>query len=92
MNAWAEEIFARELSVSATAQDYLDQRGLTRQSIERFRLGYAPVERGWLLAQARRKRFSVELLVEAGLASQSCGSAGIGARAVSGPADFSDSR
>ena len=38
-NAWAEEIFAKQLSVSATVQDYLDQRGLTRQSIERFRSG-----------------------------------------------------
>ena len=54
-----------------SVQDYLDHRGLSRQSIERFRLGYAPIERGWLLAQARRKRFSVDLLVEAGLASQS---------------------
>ncbi len=69
VHAWAEEIFARELSVAATVQDYLDQRGLTRQSIERFRLGYAPIELGWLLAQARRKRYSVDLLVEAGLAS-----------------------
>ena len=76
VNAWAEEIFARALSVSATGQDYLDHRGLSRQSIERFRLGYAPIERGWFLAQARRKRFSVELLVEAGLASQSADSPG----------------
>ncbi len=69
VHAWAEEIFAKQLSVAATVQDYLDQRGLTRQSIERFRLGYAPVERGWLLAEARRKRYSIDLLVEAGLAS-----------------------
>src|ERR1700722_1214258 len=34
VNAWAEEIFVRELSVAPTAQDYLDHRGLTRQSIE----------------------------------------------------------
>ena len=69
VNAWAEEIFAGALSVSETGQDYLDHRGLSRQSIERFRLGYAPIERGWFLAQARRKRYSVELLIEAGLAS-----------------------
>ena len=69
VNAWAEEIFAQELSVAASVQDYLDHRGLSRQSIERFRLGYAPVERGWLLSRARQKRFSVDLLVEAGLAA-----------------------
>ena len=92
VNAWAEEIFAGALSVSETAQDYLDHRGLSRQSIERFRLGYAPIERGWFLAQARRKRFSVDLLVEAGLASAGSRFAGIGARAVSRSADLSDSR
>jgi DNA primase len=71
VNAWAEEVFAGELSVSALVQDYIDGRGLTRQSIERFRLGYAPVERGWLLSRARRKRFSTEVLVDAGLAAGS---------------------
>lgn len=70
VNAWAEELFAGALAVSATTQDYLDHRGLSRQSIERFRLGFAPLERGWFLAQARRKRFSIDLLIEAGLASQ----------------------
>ena len=35
VNAWAEEIFAGALAVSATAQDYLDHRGLSRQSIDR---------------------------------------------------------
>ena len=56
--------------------DYLESRGLTRQSVERFRLGYAPAERGWLLAQARRKRFSMEILEQAGLVSQSAESPG----------------
>ena len=69
VHAWAEELFAQQLSITAAVEDYLDQRGLTRQSIERFRLGYAPFERGWLLAEARRKRYSIDLLVEAGLAS-----------------------
>jgi len=76
VNAWAEEIFTGALAVSATAQDYLDHRGLSRQSIERFHLGYAPIERGWLLAQARRKRFGQELLVAAGLVSESPDSPG----------------
>jgi DNA primase len=69
VNAWAEGVFAAALSVSETGQDYLDHRGLSRQSIERFRLGYAPLERGWFLAEARRKGISTELLVAAGLAA-----------------------
>jgi DNA primase len=77
VNAWAEEIFAAALSVSETGQDYLDHRGLSRQSIERFRLGYAPIERGWFLAQARRKGFGTELLVAAGLAAAVPDSAGL---------------
>ena len=57
--------------------DYLEKRGLTRESAARFRLGHAPTERGWFLAQAKRKRFSMELLEEAGLISQSADSPGI---------------
>ena len=44
------------LRESPEAMDYLEERGLTRESVERFRLGYAPEARGWLLGQARRKR------------------------------------
>jgi len=71
VNAWAEELFAKALQESAVVLDYVASRGLTRQSIERFRLGYAPIERGWMLAQARRRRFSLPLLEQAGLAAPS---------------------
>jgi DNA primase len=69
VNAWAEDVFAKALLESAPVLDYVGSRGLTRQSIERFRLGYAPVERGWMLAQARRRRFSLPSLEQAGLAA-----------------------
>ena len=77
VNAWAEEIFAKALAESNEVIDYLQSRGLTRESADRFRLGHAPAERGWFLAQARRKRFSMELLEEAGLISQPADSPGI---------------
>jgi DNA primase len=70
VNAWAEEVFAKALSGSKEVLDYLTGRGLTFESAARFRLGNAPNERGWLLAHAQRKRFSLELLEEAGLISQ----------------------
>lgn len=67
VNAWAEEVFAAALGESAEALAYLEGRGLTRASVERFRLGYAPEARGWLLGLARRKGYSPELLEQAGL-------------------------
>ena len=56
VNAWAEEIFAKALADSTEAARYVESRGLTRESVNLFKLGYAPAERGWLLAQARRKK------------------------------------
>lgn len=67
VNAWAREIFAAALRESAVARSYLERRGLTAASAERFRLGYAPEPRGWLLGQARRRGFGTELLEAAGL-------------------------
>jgi DNA primase len=77
INAWAEEIFARALNESAGVVEYVGSRGLTRPSIERFRLGYAPPDRGWLLAQARRKRLSMNTLEHVGLASHAPDSPGL---------------
>lgn len=77
VNGWAEEVFANALAGSNEVIDYLQKRGLTRESAARFRLGHAPVERGWFLAQAKRKRFTMELLEEAGLVSQPSDSPGI---------------
>jgi DNA primase len=77
VNAWAEEVFVKALSQSNEVIDYLETRGLNGESTARFRLGHAPAERGWFLAQAKRKRFSMELLEEAGLISQFADSPGI---------------
>ncbi len=51
----------------------MEGRGLTRASVERFRLGYAPEARGWLLGQARRQGYGVELLEQAGLVGRAEG-------------------
>ena len=77
VNAWAEEVFVNALAESNEVIDYLLKRGLTRESTARFRLGHTPTERGWLLAQAKRKRFTMELLEDAGLISQPAGSPGL---------------
>ncbi len=53
VNAWAEELFARALRDSSEASSYLEGRGLSRAVAEQFRLGYAPMPRGWLLGLAQ---------------------------------------
>jgi len=77
VNAWAEEVFARALQNSAEVLGYVESRGIMRPSVERFRLGYAPADRGWMLAEARRRRFTMEMLEQAGLASHSPDSPGL---------------
>jgi DNA primase len=73
VNAWAEGIFAGALAESPEALAYVEGRGLTRSSVERFRLGYAPEARGWLLGLARRRGSGMELLEAAGLVARAEG-------------------
>jgi DNA primase len=49
----------------AEARAYLERRGLSRATIERFAIGYAPDSRGKL--RAALARFGDEMLIEAGL-------------------------
>ncbi len=67
VNAWAEKAFTEALGSSEPARAYVASRGIGAESVERFSLGYAPGERGWLLGRARREGFPVDLLEKAGL-------------------------
>ena len=67
VNSWAEEIFSKALRDSTEASQYLEKRGLTRTMVERFRLGYSPMPRGWLLGLAQRRGYGMDLLEQAGL-------------------------
>jgi len=70
VNAWAESAFVTALESAPAARAYAEGRGLTPEVVARFRLGYAPADRGWLVGQARRAGFPVELLERAGLVSR----------------------
>ncbi len=53
--AWAEEQYHQCLLNSPAAEvprKYLDERGITAESIEKFRIGFSPLERDWILQQA----------------------------------------
>lgn len=71
VTAWAEAAFAEALAHSGPARAYLGGRGISTESVSRFRLGYAPGERGWLVAKAKREGYPLDLLERAGLVSRS---------------------
>ena len=64
---WANNEYIQGLSHSEPALDYLERRGLNVESVERFRIGYAPGERGWLVSRAKRAGFPRSVLEKAGL-------------------------
>ncbi len=77
VNTWAEAAFAEALAQSEAGRAYVSSRGLNAASVARFRLGYAPGERGWLVSRAKKQGFPVDLLERAGLVSRSTDAPGI---------------
>ncbi|HEX5444689.1 MAG TPA: DNA primase [Pirellulales bacterium] len=68
--AWAEgqyhECFLRSPEAEA-ARDYVRSRGITDESVARFRLGFAPQQWDWLLKRARGTPFTPAILQTVGL-------------------------
>ena len=52
------------------ALSYLKERGITDESIEKFRIGFAPSDRYWLYRFLKNKSYSPEFLGESGLFSK----------------------
>jgi DNA primase len=67
---WAAEQyqhFLQEAPAGEPARRYLDERGLTEETIHRFGLGFAPLDGDWLLKQAGRSRIDLGTLEKVGL-------------------------
>ncbi len=66
------QVFERALRSSdgAEARNYLERRGLSGRTVARFRLGFAPDRRGFLVETLRAEGIKPQQLVEAGLAKQ----------------------
>ena len=63
--AWAEEVYHRCLLASPGAQparEYLAERGVSDESVARFRLGFAPPAWDWLLKQGGGAGYSPPVL------------------------------
>ena len=52
------------------ALNYLKQRGISKKSIEEFKLGYAPANRNWLYSFLLSKNYSDDFLKKTGLFSK----------------------
>jgi DNA primase len=68
---WAADEFHRVLVASSAGRpglEYLTRRGLARETIDRFNLGFAPNAWDHLLGRAPRNRLTPQALEEAGLA------------------------
>ena len=68
--AWAADRYRdclRNAPEAKSARDYLASRGLTQQTIDSFRLGYAPPAWDWLLRQASAAGIATAHLAKAGL-------------------------
>ena len=50
-----------------SALEYVKSRGLTQETIEKFRLGYAPKDRSWLFNFLKKNNYSREFLSKSGL-------------------------
>ena len=64
---WAEDEFHAAFLASTEARDYAAQRGFTAESVQAFRIGFAPNQWEWLVERARTKRFTPEMLERCGL-------------------------
>ncbi len=72
--AWAEGEFHRHLVTDQSAEvarRYLAERGITDDSIQRFKLGFSPDQWQWLFDRARSRGISAEVLEATGLVGRS---------------------
>lgn len=70
--AWAEDQFHRYLIQSPEAEiarRYFDDRGVTEESLVKYRLGFSPDSWDWLVKRAAQSGYSEALLDKAGLSN-----------------------
>jgi len=70
LNAWAAEFYCKHLKTDSgrAARDYLEKRGITPETADKFKLGLSPAGWNGLLREAQKRGISQDALVEAGLA------------------------
>lgn len=72
--AWAEKQFHEFLlrnEAAGVAQKYIEERGITPASVEKFRIGFSPDSWTWILDRARNTPYSAAVLEAIGLLGRS---------------------
>ena len=59
-----------ETEAGKFALDYIVKRGLTKETLEKFKLGYSPADRRWLKQFLLKKNYTEKFLDESGLFSR----------------------
>lgn len=59
-----------ETQAGKFAKDYITSRGLTEETLKKFKLGYSPADRTWLKKFLKEKNYSEEFLSNSGLFSK----------------------
>jgi len=59
-----------ESTSGQAAREYMRSRGLGEEVLEKFSVGYAPADGGWLYRFLRDRQYSPEILLESGLFSR----------------------
>ncbi|HEY3322346.1 MAG TPA: DNA primase [Planctomycetota bacterium] len=72
LNEVAADFYREQLhtGVGKAAREYLGKRGLSEETCEKFRIGYAPAGGSPLMARLQSQKAPVKAIVAAGLASQ----------------------
>lgn len=71
--AWAEKKYHDCLVRNPAAEPvrrYLAERGISPESIEKFRLGFSPTSPDWIVREARRERIEAAELMAAGIVAR----------------------
>lgn len=59
-----------ETEAGRFALDYIRKRGLSDETLEKFKLGYSPADKNWLYSFLKKKNYSEEFLDNSGLFSK----------------------
>lgn len=66
-NELAQNFFSRKLSENKSVLEYLDKRGIKKESIERFKLGFAPNAWDELTKHIQHFKYSIDTFLKLGL-------------------------